>query len=118
MFKSVLMNFVAIFVLSWLLPVIHYNNWITLLIVSVVLALLSATIKPILQLLFLPLNIITLGIFGWLINAAVLGLALFVVPGVSLQPMVLLGLQLGLVFSLMILSFLISIIKQVIDAII
>lgn len=118
MFKSVLMNFVAIFVLNWLLPVIHYNNWMTLLIVSIVLALLSATIKPILQLLFLPLNIITLGIFGWLINGAVLGLALFVVPGVSIQPLVILGLQLGLVISLMILAFLISIIKQLIDAII
>jgi len=111
------MNFVAIFVLNWLLPVINYNSWISLLIVSVVLALLSVTIKPILQLLFLPLNIITLGIFGWLINGAVLGLALFIVPGVSIQPLVLLGLQMGLVISLMILAFLISIIKQIIDTI-
>lgn len=118
MIKSVLMNFVAIFVINWLLPVIHYNNWVTLLIVSVVLALLSATIKPILQLLFLPLNIITLGIFGWLINGAVLGLALFVVPGVSLQPLTVLGVQLGLVISLMLLAFLISVIKQLIDTII
>jgi len=116
--KSVLMNFFAIFVLNWLLPVIHYNNWLTLLIISVVLALLSATIKPLLQLLFLPLNIITLGIFGWLINGAVLGLALFIVPGVSIQPLVLLGVQLGLVISLMVLAFLISVIKQLIDKVI
>jgi putative membrane protein len=118
MFKSVAMNFLAIFILNWLLPVIHYNNWVTLLIISVVLALLSATLKPILQLLFLPLNIITLGIFGWLINGAVLGLALFIVPGVSIQPLTVLGVQLGLVISLMLLAFLISAIKQLIDTII
>lgn len=118
MLKSVLMNFVAIFILNWLLPVIHYNNWVTLFIISVVLALLSATLKPILQLLFLPLNIITLGIFGWLINGAVLGLALFIVPGVSIQPLTVLGVQLGLVISLMVLAFLISAIKQLIDTII
>lgn len=118
MLKSALMNFVAIFVLNWLLPVIHYNSWITLLIISFTLALLSATLKPILQLLFLPLNIITLGIFGWLINGAVLGLALFIVPGVSLQPLNILGLQVGLVISLMLLAFLISVIKQLIDKVI
>ena len=89
-----------------------------LLIVSVVLALLSATLKPLLQLLFLPLNVITLGIFGWIINGAVLGLAMFIVPGISLQPLIVLGTQLGLVLSLMILAFLISAIKQLIDAVI
>lgn len=118
MLKSVLMNFVAIFVLNWLLPVINYNHWVTLLIVSVVLALLNATLKPILQLLFLPLNIITLGIFGWIINGIVLGLALFIVPGVSLVPLTILGLQLGLIGSLMVLSFLISAVKQLIDTVI
>lgn len=118
MLKSVLINFVAIFFLNWLVPVINYNHWVTLLIVSVVLAILSATLKPILQLLFLPLNIITLGIFGWLINGVVLGLALFVVPGISLIPLTILGVQLGLLFSLMILAFLISAIKQLIDTVI
>ncbi|MBW7944042.1 phage holin family protein [Patescibacteria group bacterium] len=117
MIKAVLLNFVAIFILNWLLPVIHYNNWVVLLIISVVLAILNATLKPMLQLLFLPLNIITLGIFGWIINGAVLGLALFVVPGVSLQPLTLLGVQLGLVLSLMLLAFLISAIKQLIDTV-
>lgn len=118
MIKPVLLNLAAILILNWLVPVINFNNWLTLVLVSVVLALLSATLKPILQLLFLPLNVITLGLFGWIINGLVLGLALLIVPGISVVPLTILGVQLGLLFSLMLISFLISLIKQLIDTIV
>src|SRR5688572_24693300 len=118
MFKSVLLNFISILIINWIVPVINYSSWIALLIGSVVLSLLNATLKPLLQLLFLPMNIITLGIFGWIINGVVLGLALFIVPGLSVQPLVLFDVQMGTILSLIIISFFITVVQRLIDLVI
>ncbi len=118
MFKSVLLNFTSILILNWIVPVIGYSSWVTLLLGSIVLSLLNATLKPILQLLFLPMNIITLGIFGWLINGVVLGVALLLIPGLSVHPLTLLGNQVGLLLSLILISFFITVLQRLIDLVI
>lgn len=51
------------------------------LLAAIVLALLSVFIKPVLVLLTLPINIVTLGLFSLVINAALVLLADVLVPG-------------------------------------
>lgn len=51
-----------------LLPGISISGIYIALISALLLGLINATIKPVLKVLTLPLNIITLGLFSWVIN--------------------------------------------------
>ena len=71
--------FIAVGVAVWLVPGIDIiggdNAWGAIAIMAIIMALLNVSVKPILQLLGMPLSIITLGIFYLVINTAVLYLA-------------------------------------------
>ena len=71
---KILITTVNVFILATILPgvEIENNNILTAIIVAVVLALLDATIKPLLILLTLPATILTLGLFLFIINACII----------------------------------------------
>lgn len=52
---------------------------------AAVLGLVNATIKPVLFILTLPVTILTLGLFTFVINAMMLGLVSLVVPGFAID---------------------------------
>ncbi len=56
--------------------------WPDAVIAAVVLAVVNATVKPIVSVLTFPVTILTLGLFALLINAFMLGIVAWVVPGV------------------------------------
>jgi putative membrane protein len=113
--KPIIITFLSIVILAWLLPSITYLSWSTLIIASVVLTLLQKIVRPILSLLLLPINIITLGMFSWVINVLILWFATAIVPGFHIDQVILFGFQFGAIFSLIIVSFLLSLIQAVID---
>ncbi|MCY0897548.1 MAG: phage holin family protein [Firmicutes bacterium] len=53
----------------------------TALMASLVLGLVNLTVRPIVRLLALPLTVLTFGLFGWVINALMLGIVSAIVPG-------------------------------------
>jgi putative membrane protein len=59
----------AILVTAYLLPGVVISSFFTAMVVAVVLGLVNAFIKPIFLLLTLPINILTLGLFTFVINA-------------------------------------------------
>ncbi len=71
----------AIIISAYILPGVAVNNFWTALITAFVLALLNMFIKPILILFTLPLNLLTLGLFTFVINALLILLAAQIVPG-------------------------------------
>lgn len=75
--------FVAVAVATWLVPGIGImgagDTWVSLLVVALVITLLNMTIKPILQLLGLPITIISLGVFYLVINT----ILLYIAAGIS-----------------------------------
>lgn len=77
--------FIAVAVAVWLVPGIEVvgtvSTWASVLIIALIIALLNMTIKPILQLLGLPITVITLGIFYIIINTALLYLASWLANG-------------------------------------
>ncbi|HMG68271.1 MAG TPA: phage holin family protein [Chitinophagaceae bacterium] len=75
--------FVAIisFALANVLPGIHVDTFWTALVFSVVLAILNIFVKPLLILFTLPVTILTLGLFLFIINAIVALLASRFVTG-------------------------------------
>jgi len=63
-----LINAAALMAVAYLLPGITVASFVTALIASLVLGLVNAVIKPILILLTLPVTVITLGLFIFVIN--------------------------------------------------
>lgn len=62
-----------------------HNTWQGLLIASVIFILINTLIKPIIKLLFLPINLLTLGLFHWLINVIVLYVFDLLYEGVTIS---------------------------------
>lgn len=109
---------ISIALLAWLIPSVSYQDIPTLVMAGVVLALLQLIVKPILKLLFLPINIITLGLFGWVLHILILWLLTFLVPGFELRPTVFLGVQLGEFGTLILVSFMLSLIQSVVGIVV
>lgn len=85
--QTVLFNTLAIAGVSYLAPGVSYNDQIqVLLVAAVVLGLVNAFVKPFLKILLLPLNVITLGLMGWLTNVIILYLVTLLVAGFSVGP--------------------------------
>lgn len=77
---------VTIFLISYLIPgLIQVDSLVTALVVALVLALINAFIRPVVLILTLPINLLTLGLFTFVINALMLLLASAVVPGFGIS---------------------------------
>ena len=71
----------AILVAGYVLPGVHISSFFTALVVAIVLGIINAFIKPILIILTLPITILTLGLFTLVINAFLIMLTSWIVPG-------------------------------------
>jgi len=64
-----LISTVAVLVATYIVPGIHYQGWLSLLVATFVLGILNIFVRPMLMLLSLPLLVFTLGLFTLVINA-------------------------------------------------
>lgn len=78
---NLLINGFAVFVTSYVLSGVHVQNFLTAIIVAIVLGVVNTLIKPILLILTLPLTIITLGLFAVILNGILILLTSAIVPG-------------------------------------
>src|SRR5215471_3942271 len=77
-----LLSAVALLVVSFLIPGFHVQGFKEALIAAVVIGLINATLGVLLKVVTLPLTLITLGVFWWVVNALMLMLASkFLAPG-------------------------------------
>jgi putative membrane protein len=72
-----LVNGIAVFVASYVTPGVEVESFVISIIVAIILGVLNAFLKPILVLLTLPVNILTLGLFILVINT--IGLFILVI---------------------------------------
>lgn len=70
---------------AYLLPGVHVQTFITALVVALVLGVINAVLKPILLVLTLPLNILTFGLFTFVINAVLIMIISKVVLGFAVD---------------------------------
>lgn len=80
---------------AYILPGVDVDSFVTALVVAVVLGILNALLKPILLILTLPITILTLGLFTFVINLMLVYLTEAVVPGFVID-----GLLSAVLFSL------------------
>lgn len=76
-----IINALALYVVSKILPGIALVDFWSAMVAVVVIGLVNALVKPLFLLLTLPLNLLTLGLFTFIINALMLWLASNFTPG-------------------------------------
>lgn len=103
-----LVSAVAIIISSYIIPGVHVADFLTALLVAVVLGIINAIIKPIILLFTLPINIMTLGIFSFIINALLIMLTGAMVKGFTVENFV----------SALLFSIVLSLVKIVLNTIV
>ncbi|MBI2414405.1 phage holin family protein [candidate division WWE3 bacterium] len=85
---------VSILVAGYIIPGVQVASFFTALVVAIVLGVLNTFIKPIIMILALPINILTLGLFTVVINTGMILLTDKIVSGFVLP-----GFWIALVFG-------------------
>jgi len=107
----IIVNMIAFWVASTLIGRISLsNNLVEWIGVAIVFGLVNAFIKPIIKLLTLPINLATLGLFTIVINAFLLLLTSWIVPGLSFESGVF-----GNIVSALVASIVISIVSMILN---
>ena len=71
----------AILLTAYLLSGIHIDGFITALLAAAILGILNALFRPIALLITLPINVLSLGLFTFIINAFMLKMASGIISG-------------------------------------
>jgi putative membrane protein len=77
----VLISFAGLWLATQWVTGVHADSYGTLLIAGLVLGVVNAIVRPIAFILTLPITILTLGLFLLILNAAMVGLVAWLVPG-------------------------------------
>jgi putative membrane protein len=75
----------GLWVASLLLPGISFDSTTTLAIAALLLGVVNAVVRPIAFFLTLPLTVVTLGLFLFVLNAAMVGLVARLLPGFTIS---------------------------------
>src|SRR3972149_2092976 len=85
--------YLAVGVLSGI--VTYVGGLQTLILAAVVIAVTNLLVRPIINLLLLPIHLLTLGVFRWLANLATMYIVIWLIPNLSIQPFTFPGLNLS-----------------------
>ena len=72
---------VALAVTAWILPGVQVETLASLFVAALVLGFLNAVVKPVLVILTLPLTLVTLGLFYFVLNGILFAFGAALVPG-------------------------------------
>jgi len=106
---KILLSAVAVIILSKLIPGVTVDTYTTAIWVAFLIGILDTILKPVLVILTLPVTILTLGLFLFVINAGLILLANNWIDGFSVS-----GFWTALLFSVL-LSFVESILYKVLE---
>ncbi len=110
LFLKILLTALAVIILANVLPGVAINSYTTAVLVAITIAILNLLVRPILIVLTLPVTIVTLGLFLFIINALIIVLAGKLIVGFYVS-----GLFSALLFSILLSifrSFLFSLLKD------
>lgn len=82
---SWIVSAMVVFSIAYILPGIHIEGFTSALVVALVLGIINAFFKPVLLILTLPINILTLGLFTLVLNAILIMLVSTIVPGFTVD---------------------------------
>ena len=82
---DVLVNAAALYVIArYLVPGVFFTSELAIIFTALVLGVINALIRPIFVILTLPFNLVTFGLFTFVVNGLMLKFATWFVPGFSI----------------------------------
>jgi len=78
---KLLINTLALLITAYIVPGFVVANLTAAIVAAVVIGVINTFIKPVLQIISLPITILTLGIFSLIVNVFLIMLAAYLVPG-------------------------------------
>jgi len=75
----------SVLVTAYILPGVSVSGFVIALLVAILLGIINMFIKPVITILTLPINILTLGLFSFVVNALFILLVSAVVPGFNVR---------------------------------
>jgi putative membrane protein len=103
---NILLTGIAVAIADYVIPGVALNSFVTALVAGVILGLVNALIRPIVLVLTLPINVLTFGLFTFVINALMIMLVAAVVPGFAV----------GGFWSALLFSVIVSLLKMMFNA--
>ncbi len=82
---ALLVNTLALLVTAYLVPGFVVSSLSTALVAAIVIGVINMFIKPVLQLVALPITFLTLGLFALILNVLLLMLAAQITPGFDID---------------------------------
>lgn len=94
--RSLAINFAAVYIAFKILSgvVTYPGGFHTLVLVAIAVALGNLVVRPIINLLLLPIHLVTLGLFRWLVNLLILFAVIRFIPGIGIHAFTFPGLDL------------------------
>ena len=80
-----ILNSFTLLIVSYIIPGFIFETLWDVLVAVIIMGVINTFIKPVLQIVFIPLTIITLGLTAFLINVVLLWAVSFIVPGFSIE---------------------------------
>ena len=105
---NLILSSLAVYFTAWLLPGISVKGYGTAIVVAIVLGVLNAILKPVLQFISFPITILTLGLFLLVINTVIILLTSALVDSFQVK-----NFWWALLFSIIV-SFVTSILESII----
>ncbi|MEK7064289.1 MAG: phage holin family protein [Patescibacteria group bacterium] len=117
--RAIFLNLVSLYLVAMFYSGLTIDNKLTTyLAAAIVWTILNKIVKPIIKLLLLPINLITLGLFSWVVNVITLflltyfikGLAIhaYTFPGIAYQGFIIPQMHFNLIISYVITSLVLS----------
>lgn len=78
---SIIVNALSVMIAAYIIPGVTVDSFLTAVLVTIVMGFMNAIVKPILTVLTLPITVLTLGLFLFVINLIILYLVDAVIPG-------------------------------------
>ena len=75
----------SVMIVAWIVPGISVSGFLGALIVSLVMGMINVLVKPFVYFISIPINVLSIGLFSFVINALLLMLAGAITPGFSVD---------------------------------
>lgn len=82
---SWIVSAMVVFSVAYIMPGVHVESFSVALVVALILGIINAFVKPVLVILTLPITIISLGLFYFVLNALLILFVESIVPGFSVS---------------------------------
>lgn len=105
---QIIISSIAVYFTAWLLPGISVKSFGSAVLVAIVLGILNAILKPVLQFLSFPITVLTLGLFLLVINTVIILIAAALVKNFQVE-----SFWWALLFSI-IMSIVVSVLESII----